>query len=288
MISGGLAGGLEGFATVCSIGLTAILPRLSLQYPFEFAKTSVQLKNQHNSNNPLTVILSVTRSQGISALYTGCSSLVIGAMGKAAVRFACFDTIKAQLADSSGNVTFARGILAGMCTGVAESLVAVTPTERVKTALVDDAKGAKRFRNGFHVTTTMIRENGISEIYRGFMATTVKQAATSAVRMGSYTILKQQSTKMGVGKSPAVSFGLGATAGVITVYATQPFDTLKTRSQAVTGKGIVEAFQSVIRDAGVIGLWKGSTMRLGRLVLSGGIIFSIYEQTSAFLTKQGL
>lgn len=209
-------------------------------------------------------------------------------MGKAAVRFLCFDTIKAQLADASGNVTFARGILAGMCAGVAESLVAVTPTERIKTALIDDAKGARRFKGGIHAIKTMVRENGVSEIYRGCMATTVKQAATSAVRMGSYNILKQWSKNLGIEKNPAVTFGLGATAGTITVYATQPFDTLKTRSQAVAGIGIFEASRSVIREAGVTGLWKGSTMRLGRLVLSGGIIFSIYEQTSRVLMDQGL
>lgn len=37
--------------------------------------------------------------------------------------------------DKTGRLTPARGILAGMIAGCVESIVAVTPTERVKTAL---------------------------------------------------------------------------------------------------------------------------------------------------------
>lgn len=209
-------------------------------------------------------------------------------MGKAGVRFLCFDTIKARLADESGNVTLGRGIFAGMLAGTAESLVAVTPTERIKTALVDDAKGARRFRGGLHAVSTLVREKGLSELYRGCVATTMKQASTSAVRMGSYNILKQYSRGFGLDQNPAITFLLGATAGTITVYATQPFDTIKTRSQAVAGASPVEALRGVLQDGGIKGLWRGSTMRLGRLVLSGGIIFSMYEQISSLLTSYGL
>lgn len=46
-----------------------------------------------------------------------------------------FDGIKGVLADSEGKLSPARGILAGMCAGAVESVVAVTPTERIKTAL---------------------------------------------------------------------------------------------------------------------------------------------------------
>lgn len=62
------------------------------------------------------------------------------------------------------------------------------------------------------------------------------------------------------------------------MYATQPFDTVKTRAQSAIGASTVKALTSVLRDSGVRGLWRGSTMRLGRLVLSGGIVFSVYEK----------
>lgn len=118
----------------------------------------------------------------------------------------------------------------------------------------------------------------------------MKQAATSATRMGSYNILKEAVAARRKGQTTSatadqlVTFATGAVAGTITVYATQPFDTIKTRAQGAKGQGTVEAATSVWRDSGIKGFWSGSTMRLGRLVLSGGIVFTVYENVAALLT----
>lgn len=101
--------------------------------------------------------------------------------------------------------------------------------------------------------------------------------------MGTYNILKEMTKTQGIASNAFTSFGTGALAGIVTVYATQPFDTIKTRAQSVQGAGIAEAVKSVMRDYGIKGFWKGSSMRLGRLFLSGGIVFSVYEQVSALL-----
>ncbi|ELQ43031.1 tricarboxylate transport protein [Pyricularia oryzae Y34] len=270
----------------------------STQYPFEFAKTRAQLQPS-GSRNPFAVLSQVARQDGFRSIYTGCSTLILGTTAKAGVRFLSFDSIKNVLKDEQGNLSPARGILAGMVAGAVESVVAVTPTERVKTALIDDAKSGKmQYKGGFHALTVMVRQQGISEVYRGLLSTTrgngavVKrhgcylsnQSATSAVRMGSYNIIKEQIKKRDLPQNSAVTFGAGAIAGTITVYATQPFDTVKTRSQSARGAGTLEAFRSVISSSGVEGLWSGSTMRLGRLVLSGGIVFTVYEKVSGILT----
>lgn len=34
----------------------------------------------------------------------------------------------------------------------------------------------------------------------------------------------------------------------------------------------------IITEEGVLKLWKGTVPRLGRLVMSGGIVFSVYEK----------
>ena len=58
-----------------------------------------------------------------------------GTTAKAAVRFVSYDTIKNLLSDERGSLSPARGILAGVVAGATESVLAVTPTERIKTAL---------------------------------------------------------------------------------------------------------------------------------------------------------
>jgi solute carrier family 25 citrate transporter 1 len=272
LLSGAVAGGVEATVT----------------YPFEFAKTRAQLQaGTGGSKNPFTVLSQVARSDGIGAIYTGCSTLIVGTAFKAGVRFLSFDSIRNRLADERGVLSPMRGVLAGMLAGVVESVVAVTPTERVKTALIDNAKsGTIQYRGGFHASKVILQEHGIAGLYRGLISTTMKQSATSAVRMGSYNVLKEFSRKKNLPQNSAVTFGMGAVAGVVTVYATQPFDTIKTRAQSAKGASTQEAFQSIMQQAGVRGFWSGSTMRLGRLVFSGGIVFTVYEKVAAVLSAR--
>ncbi|THC94186.1 hypothetical protein EYZ11_006327 [Aspergillus tanneri] len=270
LVSGGVAGGIEAAVT----------------YPFEFSKTRLQLHSQGaaTSSNPLKLINQVARNDGIRALYTGCSTLIVGTTAKAAIRFLSFDTIKNALADEKGKLSVRGGILAGMVAGAVESVFAVTPTERIKTALIDDAKGARRFKSSVHAARLLVQESGMSALYRGLLSTTLKQSSTSAVRMGTYNMLMETVKSYNITPSMPVTFGTGTVAGIVTVYATQPFDTLKTRAQSAHGAGLGEAAKSVIADHGIGGYWKGSSMRLGRLAFSGGIVFTIYEKVSALLS----
>lgn len=118
-------------------------------------------------------------------------------------------------------------------------------------------------------------------IYRGFAGTTLKQAGATAFRMGTYNILKDYENTRQIPQTTATNFANGAIAGIITTYATQPFDTIKTRSQSAKGASTVEAFTSIMQDAGIKGFWRGTTMRLGRTIFSGGILFTVYEQVAA-------
>lgn len=271
LISGGTAGGVEAAAT----------------YPFEFAKTRVQLRNEGNVSgprNPFLVVAEVFRNEGARALYKGCSSLIIGSVAKDGIRFLSFDIIKNAFKDpETGALSPLRNMLAGMSAGVVASIFAVTPTERIKTALIDDARTTKRFHSAPHAVRVIYSEHGFVGLYRGFAGTTLKQAGATAFRMGTYNILKDYENSRQITQNTATNFANGAVAGTITTYATQPFDTLKTRSQSAKGASTVEAFRSVLADDGIRGFWRGTTMRLGRTVFSGGILFTVYEQVAAVL-----
>lgn len=121
-----------------------------------------------------------------------------------------------------------RNMLAGMAAGVVASVSAVTPTERIKTALIDDAmSGANpRYASSVHCVKEIVREDGIKGLYRGLVGTTLKQASATSFRMGSYNIVKDAEEKRGVRQSAAVNFANGAVAGVVTTLATMPFVSL--------------------------------------------------------------
>lgn len=285
------------------------------QYPLEFAKTRVQLRSQKGIptlRNPFKVVTQVYQKEGVRALYKGCAALVVvryyfspqnshfffcicrsddtprnirqqtntlqGSIGKDGVRFLFFDQIKHAFADpETGTLSPGRNLLAGMTAGIAASITAVTPTERIKTALIDDARNEKRFRSGLHATKVIWQEHGIFGLYRGFAGTTLKQASATAFRMGTYNVLKDFETTRDIKQNTFVNFANGSVAGVVTTLSTQPFDVIKTRSQSAAGTSTLEAIKSVLIDYGIRGFWKGTSMRLGRTVFSGGILFTSYE-----------
>ena len=45
-----------------------------------------------------------------------------------------------------------------------------------------------------------------------------------------------------------------------------------------------EACRSIFYESGIRGFWDGSTSRLGRLVVSTGIVYTVFERVSSMLT----
>lgn len=234
--------------------------------------------------NPFRVVFQVYAQEGLGALYKGCLPLVIGSIGKDGIRFLSFGTIKNVFQDpDNGTLSPARNLLSGMASGVVASATAVTPTERIKTALIDDARTEKRFRSATHCVKTIVSESGLRGLYRGFAGTTLKQAGATAFRMGTYNILKDYERQRDIAQTTLTNFANGSVAGIVTTIATQPFDMVKTRAQSSRGASTVDAFREIFADYGVRGFWKGTTMRLGRTVFSGGILFTTYEWAAAML-----
>ncbi|KAK2784081.1 hypothetical protein FQN52_006863 [Onygenales sp. PD_12] len=221
------------------------------------------------------------------AWYAGCTTLIIGNSVKAGVRFVAFDKFKTLLQDEDGNISGPRTVMAGFGAGFTESLLAVTPSESIKTQLIDDRKSANpRMRGFLHGSKIIFQERGIRGFFQGFAPTTARQAANSATRFGSYTTLKQFAqgyVAPGEKLGTMSTFGIGAMAGLITVYVTQPLDTVKTRMQSLEArKNYKNSFvcaAKIFKNEGILTFWSGALPRLARLVMSGGIVFTMYEKT---------
>jgi solute carrier family 25 (mitochondrial citrate transporter), member 1 len=86
---------------------------------------------------------------------------------------------------------------------------------------IDDRKSPNpRMRGFLHGSALIAREQGIRGFFKGFVPTTARQAANSAVRFSSYTTLKQfAESYVAPGEKLGMlsTFGLGGCAGLITV-----------------------------------------------------------------------
>ena len=212
LIAGSLSGAIEGFIT----------------YPTEFVKTRSQFSPKGTKTSPITIIKSTIQEHGVRGLYSGCSALLIGNAVKAGVRFLSYDSFKKSLVDKDGKLTAPRSLLAGLGAGTTEAIIAVTPSETIKTKLIDDAKSSNpRFKGLADGTGTIIREQGIRGIYSGLFPVIMRQAANSAVRFTTYSSLKQfvqGNSRPGQTLPTFVSFAIGSMSGIVTVYSTMPLE----------------------------------------------------------------
>ncbi|KAL3464491.1 mitochondrial carrier domain-containing protein [Aspergillus heterothallicus] len=279
ILAGAAAGGLESLLT----------------YPTEYLKTRQQLQATLTGKplSPGTLLVQTIRQHGLGHIYTGSAAFCLSNAGKSGVRFFVFDTARQWMpTDKSGKTTAWGNLCAGMIAGTAESVLVVTPGETLKTKIIDDQSGPKRYTSAPHAVRSVISTEGVSGLYRGVVPVTLKQSANAMVRFTSYNFFLGQLEALASDETPMTGSTAiaGAMAGVVTVYATMPFDTIKTRLQALDGHqryaGTLDCLRLIVSREGVSVLWRGTTPRLARLSISGAVSFTIYEQvirwTSSF------
>jgi solute carrier family 25 citrate transporter 1 len=129
----------------------------------------------------------------------------------------------------------------------------------------------------------MLRTEGIFSFWRGLAPVVCKQGTNSAVRFSTFSafgdLLRKSDTVRKNASPSAVTFAAGAGSGVITVYASMPFDNIKTRvqTQGAGGAGMLATAKTMLVDEGVRVFWKATTPRLVRLTLSSSITFTVYD-----------
>jgi solute carrier family 25 citrate transporter 1 len=128
------------------------------------------------------------------------------------------------------------------------------------------------------------------------MTQMMRQGANSAVRFTTYTTLKQSvqsRTRAGQTLPSSVTFGIGAVAGLVTVYTTMPLEyvilpstsmdrnatpplfyltsVIKTRMQSLDARSqyrnTFHCAYRIFTEEGVLRFWTGTTPRLGRLMV---------------------
>ena len=157
--------------------------------------------------------------------------MLLFSIPKNTVRFGAYQEAQRTLFTNKSRASnFACGLFAGAC----ESTLVVTPQETIKTKLVHDMMQEKpRYRNLFHGVGTIVRENGIGGIYKGYTATLIKQSSNQGVRFVVYT----DSAKF---LENYISYKVfsdllaGGFAGFCSVMANNPVDVIKTRMQGVS------------------------------------------------------
>lgn len=211
------------------------------------------------------------QTTGFFSLYRGLAPTLIGSVPKAGIRFGLNATIKERLRDAEGNLSPAKNFIAGLGAGVSEALIIVAPVETVKTKTIElnlpFVQGLK------HIVGT----EGIAGVYKGAIATAMKQGSNQGLRFMWFNEYKRILTNDGERLlTPLQSLLGGMSAGCFSTLGNNPFDVVKTRMQGTKAfqyNGTIDCFRQILTKEGVASFYAGVIPRMGRVVPGQGIIF---------------
>jgi len=172
------------------------------------------------------------------ALYKGLGAVTTGIIPKMAIRFTSYEYYKSIIPSI---------FLAGLAAGVTEAVAVVTPMEVVKIRLqaqyhsMSDPLDVPKYRNAAHCAMLVVREEGLSTLWRGVTLTALRQGSNQAVNFTVYNYLKEKLQAMQSGTLGAEgagsnlpgyqTAGIGLISGACGPLSNAPIDTIKTRLQ---------------------------------------------------------
>lgn len=274
-------GGLTGFieAIVC--------------YPTEFVKTQLQLQSKTNPEytGMLDCAKKTVKAHGPMGLYAGALPLILGSSGKQAARWTGYETALKQVQDENGKCSVPRRMFAGACGGVSEAVLAVTPIETLKTRVTDDMRrGTGKYSGSFDALVKIVKVEGPLGLYMGLVPTIAKQATNQAVRFPVQFYCKQWMTggDKTLETNPIYNGAAGAIAGAVSVIATMPQDTIKTRMQGEEAKklytGTVDCAMKILKNDGPMFFYSGTWPRMIRVSLDVAITFAIFPILGKYIS----
>ena len=196
------------------------------------------------------------------ALYKGLGAVLTGIVPKMAIRFTSFEAYKQYLADpTTGVVSGQATFLAGLAAGVTEAVAVVTPMEVIKIRLqaqhhsMADPLDIPKYRNAAHALYTVVKEEGVSALYRGVSLTALRQGSNQAVNFTAYTYFKEwlkqwQPEYEGKNLPGWQTTLIGLVSGAMGPLSNAPIDTIKTRLQKMPAQPGQSAWSRITMIAG--------------------------------------
>tara|TARA_Y100000591_G_scaffold304715_1_gene301608 strand:+ start:338 stop:1240 length:903 start_codon:yes stop_codon:yes gene_type:complete len=262
-----------------------IFEAISLQ-PLDLAKTRIQMDKLGKYNNMFDCISKVKKREGFLALYKGLTPLVTHLGIKYCFRFGSFDIYKKNTEKLIQNTIFAS-FIAGLGSGITESIFIVTPFDVVKTRLqmshhsmTDPHEIARiKYKGPIHCALTVVKEEGPTALWKGLTPTMIRQGSNQSCNFMTFYALNKyiwgKEIRNGQKIESWKSFVNGVIAGSVGPVLNNPFDVAKTRLMAQGNekeyRNTIDCITKVFHQEGPTALWKGITPRLSRTALGQGI-----------------
>uniref|UniRef100_A0A1B6LK75 Mitochondrial carnitine/acylcarnitine carrier protein n=1 Tax=Graphocephala atropunctata TaxID=36148 RepID=A0A1B6LK75_9HEMI len=276
-----------GFGGVCTV---------IVGHPFDTIKVRLQTMPQPSKGElPLykgtwDCALKTIKHEGFKGFYKGMGAPIAGVAPIFAISFFGFGVGKKLQQSSDEDVlTKPQLFYAGAFSGVFTTII-MAPGERIKCLLQvqQDSVGPKKYSGPRDVVRKLYKEGGIRSIYKGTVATLLRDVPASGMYFMTYEWIQELLRPEGATEVSMLStIFAGGMAGICNWLVGIPADVLKSRLQtAPEGKypgGIRQVFQELIRQEGITALYKGCAPVMIRAFPANAACFIGFEFAMKFL-----
>ncbi|XP_048225740.1 mitochondrial succinate-fumarate transporter 1 [Ricinus communis] len=269
--------------------------------PIDVIKTRLQLDRSGTYKGIIHCGKTVSRTEGVRALWKGLTPFATHLTLKYALRMGSNALFQSAFKDSeTGKISNRGRVLSGFGAGVLEALAIVTPFEVVKIRL-QQQKGLSpdllKYKGPVHCARMIIREEGILGLWAGAAPTVMRngtnQAAMFTAKNAFDVVLWKKHEGDGKVLLPWQSMISGFLAGTAGPVCTGPFDVVKTRLMAQSReggnlkyKGMIHAIRTIYAEEGLRALWKGLLPRLMRIPPGQAIMWAVADQIIGLYEKR--
>nr|CAD7598330.1 unnamed protein product [Timema genevievae] len=280
-----LSGGFGGFCTVVA------------GHPLDTIKVRLQTMPVNTGESPLykgtwDCARQTFQKEGLTGFYKGMAAPIAGIAPIFAISFFGFGVGKRiQQTGDDAPLTLPQLFLAGAFSGIFTTSI-MTPGERIKVLLQvqqGDSAPAK-YTGPIDVAKQLYKSGGIRSIYKGTIATLLRDVPASGMYFMTYEWIQSVFTKPGQKTNEIGIFTTifaGGMAGIANWVVGMPADVLKSRLQTAPEgtypNGIRDVFKKLIRDEGPKALYKGVVPVMLRAFPANAACFIGFEVCMKFL-----
>jgi len=227
----------------------------------------------------------VIADEGFGSLWRGNLANVLRYFPTQALNFAFKDYFKNLFGfkkDRDGYFKWFCGNMASGGLAGAASLTFVYSLDYARTRLANDNKSSKKggerqFNGLVDVYVKTMKTDGIVGLYRGFVVSCVGIVVYRGCYFGFYDSLKPLILVGPLGDSFMAAFALGWVVTIAAGIASYPLDTIRRRmmmtsGQAVKYKSSIDCGMQIIKNEGVVSLFKGAGANVLRGVAGAGVL----------------
>ena len=134
----------------------------------------------------------------------------------------------------------------------------------------------------------VVGEEGVFALWKGVNAAWLREASYTSLRLGLYEPIKVMFGANDASAPFYKKFAAGSAAGAIGSLAGNPFDVLKTKMMATSGKEVpsmVGTAKDLFANQGMGGFYRGIDSNIARAMVLNGTKMACYDQAKGYVVQ---